>query len=62
MSALPAIAAGATFTGSVLVCTFAGILISQRTGQPLWVIGGLFAGLAIGGYAAIRLVARAMQS
>jgi putative F0F1-ATPase subunit (Ca2+/Mg2+ transporter) len=61
VNALPAIAAGITFSGTVLICMFAGIVISQRTGQALWVIGGLVVGIALGGYGAFRLVARSMQ-
>jgi hypothetical protein len=61
VNVLPAIAAGVTFSGTALVCTFVGIVISQRTGQPLWVIGGLIAGIALGGYGAFRLVARSME-
>jgi hypothetical protein len=52
------IGAGVTFAGTVLVGLLAGILVGERTGQPLWVVGGLFAGLAIGAYGAILLILR----
>lgn len=52
------VAAGSTFAGLALLGLFGGIWISGRTGQPLWVIGGIVAGLAAGGYSAARLALR----
>jgi hypothetical protein len=52
------IGAGASFAVTVLAGLLAGIWLAGRTGQQLWVLGGLFAGLAIGGYAAFRLILR----
>ena len=52
------IGAGVTFAGTALLGLLAGILVGERTGQPLWVVGGLFAGLAIGAYGAILLILR----
>ena len=52
------IGAGATFAGAVLLGLLLGILVAERSGQQLWVFGGLFAGLALGGYAAFRLLVR----
>lgn len=52
------IGAGASFAVTVLLGLLAGIWLAGRTGQQLWVLGGLFAGLAIGGYAAFRLILR----
>lgn len=54
--ALPILAAGGTFAGSALVGLLAGIALGARTGNQLWVLGGLFAGLALGGYGALRLL------
>jgi hypothetical protein len=53
---LPVLAAGTTFAAATLAGLFAGIWVSGRTGQPLWVLGGLAAGLGVGGYAAFRLL------
>ncbi len=53
---LKLVAAGSTFTGSSLLGLLAGIWLSGRTGQQLWVLGGLFAGIGLGGYAALRLL------
>ncbi|HEY8297078.1 MAG TPA: hypothetical protein VIG32_03540 [Candidatus Baltobacteraceae bacterium] len=59
-SALPLIGAGATFAGSAVAGLLAGIWMSRVTGSELWVLGGLFAGLSIGGFAAYRLVVRSL--
>lgn len=58
MNAGTIIGAGASFAVTVLAGLLAGIWLAGRTGQQLWVLGGLFAGLAIGGYAAFRLILR----
>ncbi len=55
---LPVLAAGGTFAGTTLVGLAIGIAIASRTGQQLWVLGGLLAGLALGGYSAARLLLR----
>lgn len=59
-SLAPVLAAGGTFAVTVLVGLVVGIWISDRTHQPLWVLGGLFGGLALGGYSAVRLLMRSM--
>lgn len=59
-SLAPVLAAGGTFAGTVLVGLLVGIWLSNRTHQPLWVLGGLFAGLALGGYSAVRLLLQSM--
>ncbi|MEO6834320.1 MAG: AtpZ/AtpI family protein [Candidatus Tumulicola sp.] len=56
----PVLAAGGTFAATTLVGLLAGVWIGRATGQPLWVIGGLFAGLAVGGYSAFRLLLRSL--
>lgn len=55
------IAAGGTFTGAVLLGLLIGIWLSNRSGQPLWVLGGVFGGMALGGYGAVRLLMREMR-
>ncbi|MBV8489048.1 MAG: AtpZ/AtpI family protein [Candidatus Eremiobacteraeota bacterium] len=58
---LPVLAAGATFAGCTLAGLALGAWLSQRTGAPLWVLGGLLGGIAAGGFAAARLFLRAMR-
>jgi hypothetical protein len=60
-AALPIIGAGAAFAGTVLLGLLGGIGLAGKTGQPLWALGGLFGGLALGGYAAVRLMLRSMR-
>ena len=55
---LPVVAAGGSFAGSALLGALLGVLVAGRTGQQLWVLGGLLLGMAAGAYAAIRLVVR----
>lgn len=50
------LAAGGTFAGAALAGLLLGILIAGRTGQVLWVPGLLMLGLAVGGYAAVRML------
>ena len=57
---LPVLAAGGTFAGTTLLGLVAGVWLGHATGQPLWVIGGLFGGVLVGGYAAVRLLARSI--
>lgn len=52
---LKLVAAGGTFAGSTLAGLVLGAWLAGRTGHSGWVIGGIFAGLALGGYAAVRL-------
>ncbi len=59
-TALPIIAAGGTFAGSALAGLLGGILLAGRSGNQLWVLGGLFAGLALGGYSAVRMLLRTL--
>ncbi len=55
---LPAVAAGGTFAGGVLLGLAAGILAGRQTGNQLWVLAGLFGGMVFGGYGALRLLLR----
>ncbi len=55
---LPVIGAGGTFAGSAVAGLLLGIWLAGRTGAQLWVLGGLFGGLFLGGYAAVRLLMR----
>jgi len=52
------IAAGGTFAGAVLLGLLIGIWLSNRSGQPLWVLAGIFSGMALGGYGAMRMLMR----
>ena len=54
-------AAGGTFAALALVGLLAGILWSERSGQSLWVVAGLFGGLLLGGSAALRLLWRELH-
>ncbi len=58
--ALAVIAAGGTFTGTVIVAIIAGIVLDHRLGRSDVVVYAFFAGLLLGGYAAWRLVAQAI--
>ncbi len=56
----PVLAAGGTFVGTTLAGLALGIFLGQKTAQPLWAFGGLMAGVAIGGYGAVRLLMRSV--
>jgi len=58
VNAVNLVGAGASFAVTVLVGLVLGIWLAGRTGHQLWVLGGLFGGLALGGYAAVRLILR----
>ena len=57
---MPVLGAGGTFAISALLGLGAGLLIAARTGQQMWVLAGLFAGLAVGGFSAFALLRRSM--
>lgn len=57
---VPVLAAGGTFAAAALGGLAAGIWISHASGNGLWVPAGLFAGMALGGYSAVRLLLRSM--
>lgn len=59
-SVLPVIAAGGVFAMTALLGLAAGIGLARMTGQGLWVLAGILAGLALGGYSAYRLLLRSM--
>ena len=52
--------AGSTFAVTVLGGLLIGAVVGQRTGQPLWALAGLFVGLGIGGYSAVRMLMRSL--
>jgi len=54
---LPIVAAGGSFAGSAVMGALLGLIVASRTGQQLWVFGGLLLGMALGAYAAVRLIA-----
>jgi hypothetical protein len=37
-----------------------GVLVGQRTAEPLWAFAGLMIGLGLGGYSAVRLLMRSI--
>ena len=55
-SLLPIVAAGGSFAGGSVLGIGLGIVLARATGQQLWVLGGLLVGMALGAYAAVRLV------
>jgi hypothetical protein len=57
---VPVLAAGGSFAVCALIGLLGGIFAAQHTGQQLWVLGGLFAGIGVGGYCAVRLLMRSM--
>ncbi|HTA38021.1 MAG TPA: hypothetical protein VK760_03035 [Candidatus Acidoferrales bacterium] len=57
---MPVLGAGGAFAVTALAGLGAGVLIAQRTGQHMWVLGGLFAGLAVGGFSAFSLLRKSM--
>lgn len=57
---LAVIAAGGTFAGTVIVAIVVGIVADHRLGRSDVVVYAFFAGLALGAYAAWRLVAQAI--
>lgn len=54
------LAAGSTFAGVALVGLLVGVLVGQRTAEPLWAFAGLMIGLGLGGYSAVRLLMRSI--
>lgn len=60
MNALPVLAAGGTFAASTLAGLIIGAWLAGRVNAPLLAVLGLFAGLAIGGYSAFRMLMRSV--
>jgi len=60
MNLIPVLAAGATFAMTALAGLAAGYWLGHATGAPLWVAGGLAAGILLGGYSAYRLLLRSL--
>jgi hypothetical protein len=58
---LPVVVAGGTFAAFAIIGLLAGVLAAGRAGQPLFVPAGLVLGVAVGGYSAIRLIARSIR-
>lgn len=54
-----ALTAGSTFAILVLLGFWGGLTLAHRTGAPLWTIGGLFAGVLLGGAIAARSLLQA---
>jgi hypothetical protein len=54
-----ALTAGSTFAVTVLLGFGGGLWLAHRTGAPLWTIGGLFAGVLVGGTIAARSLLQA---
>jgi len=57
---VPVLAAGGAFAAAALVGLLLGVLLGQRTGQPLWAFAGLMVGSGLGGYSAVRLLMRSI--
>jgi hypothetical protein len=58
---LPVLAAGGTFAGSAVIGLFVGVLVAQRSEEPLWAVAGLMGGAALGALSALALLAKAMR-
>jgi hypothetical protein len=58
--ALAIVGAGGTFAGSVLAGLLLGLWLDSSLHASYWTAVLLFVGLAIGGYAAYRLIASAL--
>ena len=54
-----ALTAGGTFAVTVLLGFFAGLAIGKSMEQGLWAVAGLFAGVLLGGFFAIRALLQA---
>lgn len=57
---LPVLGAGGAFAGTTVVGLLAGIWLAERLRLPFLAAAGLFAGLALGGYSAYRMLLRSM--
>ncbi|MGD0967887.1 MAG: hypothetical protein ABR949_06330 [Candidatus Aquilonibacter sp.] len=57
---VPVLAAGGAFAVATLAGLLLGVLVGQRTAQPLWAFAGLLIGLGLGGYSAVRLLMRSI--
>jgi hypothetical protein len=58
---LPVLAAGGTFAGSAVIGLFIGVLVAQRSEEPLWAVAGLMVGAALGAVSALALLVKAMR-
>lgn len=54
-----ALTAGSMFAVTVMLGFLGGLGIARAGGSPLWVVGGLFAGVAAGGILAARALLQA---
>jgi hypothetical protein len=59
--AAAALGAGTTFGGSVLAGLAIGFWVGRQTGASWWVVIGLFAGVMLGGYFALRMLIQAAR-
>ncbi|HTC30464.1 MAG TPA: hypothetical protein VK702_07015 [Candidatus Acidoferrum sp.] len=57
---VPVLTAGGAFAAATLAGLLLGVLVGQRTGQPLWAFAGLMIGLGLGGFGAVRLLMRSI--
>ena len=58
---LPVLFAGGSFAGAAILGLVFGVAAGQRLSAPLLVPAGLMLGLIVGGYAAVRLLAKSMK-
>jgi len=59
-SLVPLLGAGGTFAGCAIAGFAIGIWADQHTGSRYYTLIGLFAGMGIGGYGAVRLLLRSL--
>jgi hypothetical protein len=57
---VPVLFAGGSFAGGAILGLLAGVLAAQRLSVPLLAPAGLTVGLIVGGYSALRLLAKSM--
>lgn len=57
---LPVLGAGGAFAATTVAGLLAGVWLADRFRLPILAAAGLFAGLALGGYSAYRMLLRSM--
>jgi hypothetical protein len=57
-SLAPMLVAGGTSAGAIALGLIGGILVSNRTHQPAWVLAGLGLGVGLSGFVLVRALMR----